>query len=295
MLGCGGIPRRAGAAPALIAMKHKKPLPVKGRRPKGTLDRYGRFVFFTKIQKNSVSPLDHQPARATGAAGAHGTPARRRAAGRQCPGTGRERPRPDDAQRSGESPADGAIQGAGRPSGGPGPTPRPPARGGTPGQAHRGAALAPGPGREARTPARGRRRRATNGSRPCPPRIKTLPHSRQGRDPAGRREGGSSRGEGASPQARAQKLANCRAKAAQAATRAATSSRAQEACRAPAERISRRIGQAARRRTDGADRARRQLRRDDATGRRRRAFFLPVFPSPGLCERIQRHARALLP
>lgn len=108
-------------------------------------------------------------------------------------------------------------------------------------------------------------------------------------------KGGARGGKGQSPQARAPKLATCRQKAAQAATRAATNSRAQEACRAPAERISRRIDQAARRRTAGADRARRQLRRDDATGRRRRAFFLPAFPSPGLCERIQHHARALLP
>lgn len=198
------IPRRAGAAPALIAMKHKKPEAVKGRRPKGTLDRHGHFVFFTKIRKISGCALDHQPARATGEAGAHGTPARRRAAGRQCPGTGREGQ--DPTTRSGaESPLQTAQSWGRQTVRGAGPLPvAPTSEGGNAGAGPPGAALALGPGREARTPAQGRRRQATKGSRPCPLEIKTFPHSGPNGEPGPRGEGGARGGRGIPPSARAQ-------------------------------------------------------------------------------------------
>ena len=148
-----------------------------------------------------------QLTRATGEAGAHG--ARQGAALQADKGPGRLSPWEDKARRRAaraeRTPTPpGAIMGtADRQGGRPLPV-RPFSEGGNAGAGPPGAALARGPGREARTPAQGRRRQAPFGCCPCPLEINSFPLP--GGRARGRRrgKGGARGGRGIPPSARAE-------------------------------------------------------------------------------------------
>lgn len=124
----GGEPPQSGGRRQLDRGLNAKGHHSQGREaPKGTLDGEGLLCFRSPYPRSGKS--FHQPARASGEAGEHGTQARRGAAGPPMAGTAEKAQGPATRSESGAFTDTGRNNGAGRPEGGPGPTRAPHQRG----------------------------------------------------------------------------------------------------------------------------------------------------------------------